>query len=188
MKLLTVDTDGYSLKIEPEIYTIGEFANLVESRKKNPSLLFKELGYIYFYADMASDFQFQTNEQDRHKELIKYLDLPSGWKKDRVLESALDAYKYLSQTPSSRLLESAYISTDKIKKQLESINLDERDKNGKPIWNVKQILDTVKAMPDLMDAIQKAEKTYIRNQEENSKLRGNKQKSVYDDIDFKSQI
>lgn len=184
MKLLQIADDNYTLEIEPEIFTIGEFAELVESRKKNPGLLHKELGYIYFFTDMGSDFQFQTSEIERHKDIIKYLDLPTGWKKDRVLEKAIEAYKYLSQTPTSRLLESAYISTEKIKKQLESIDLNERDKSGKPVWNVKQILDTVKAMPSLMDAIQEAEKKYIKLQETSTKLRANKNKSVYDDIDM----
>jgi len=179
---LIKSVDGFSIEIEPELYTIKQFAELVESRKKNTSLLIKELSYIFFYTDMSSDFQFQTNEIERHKDVKKYVDLPTIWKKDKLVEEAIEAYKYLSQTASSRLLQSVYIAVDKIKNQLETIDLNERDKAGKPIWNIKQIQDTIKAMPDLMMNIEKAEKQFIKSQEDSTKIRGNKQKSVYEDL------
>jgi hypothetical protein len=182
MRLIT-STDGYSIEIEPELYTIAEFANLIESRKKNKELILKELSYIYFYTDMASDFQFQSNELERHKDVKKYVGLPDTWKKDKLVEEAIEAYKYLSQTASSRLLQSVYIAVDKIKSQLETIDLNERDKVGKPIWNIKQIQDTIKAMPDLMMNIEKAEKQFIRSQEEvNNKKKSNK--GLYDGVDL----
>lgn len=182
MKLIK-SSDGFSIEIEPELYTLREFAELVESRKKNTTLLYKELAYIYFYTDMGSDFQFQSNELERHKDVKKYLDLPSTWKKDKLVEDAIEAYKYLSQTASSRLLQSVYIAVDKIKSQLETIDLNERDKAGKPIWNIKQIQDTIRAMPDLMMNIEKAEKQFIRSQEEvNNKKKANK--GLYDGVDL----
>lgn len=183
MKLIR-SNDGYTIEVEPELYKIKEFAELIESRKKNLDLLHKELCYIYFYTDMSSDFQFQSDKNERHKDLKKYLDLPSVWKRDKLVDEAIKAYEYLSQTASSRLLQSVYIAVDKIKNQLETIDLNERDKVNKPIWNIKQIQDTIKAMPDLMANIEKAEKQYIKSQEENTKVRGNKSKSTYDDIDM----
>lgn len=183
MRLIT-SKDGYTIEIEPELYTIKDFADLLESRKKNKELLYKELAYIYFFADMSSDFQFQTNETERHKDLKKYLNLPTDWKKDKLIEEAIETYRYLSQTPSSRLLQSVYIAVDKIKTQLETIDLNERDKSNKPVWNIKQIQDTIKAMPDLMMNIEKAEKQYIKSQEENNKIRGKKETSMYDNIDM----
>lgn len=182
MKLIS-SSDGYSIEIEPELYTIREFAELLESRKKDKSLLIKELSYIYFFTDMGSDFQFQSNEIERHKDVKKYLALPDTWKKDKLIQEAIEAYKYLSQTASSRLLQSVYIAVDKIKSQLETIDLNERDKAGKPIWNIKQIQDTIKAMPDLMMNIEKAEKQFIRSQEEvNNKKKTNK--GLYDGVDL----
>ena len=188
MKLIRVKEDNFTLEIEPELYTIKEFAELVENRKKNTSLLIKELSYIYFFADLNSDFQFQANELERHKDLIKYINLPPGWKKDKFIEDALETYKYLSQTASSRLLSSVYVSVDKIKQQLETIDLNERDKSGKPVWNIKQFQEIAQRLPLTMEAIQKAEKQFVKSQEENTKLRGTKTKSVYDDIDMNKSI
>lgn len=187
MKLLR-SPDGFSIEVDPEIYTIRQFADLVENRKKNTSLLLKELGYIYFFADLKSDFQFQTNEIERNRELINFLGLPDNWKKDKLLEEAIEAYKYLSQTPASGLLQSCYIMADKIKEQLTGIDLNERDKGGKPVWNIKQIQDTIKALPYVMESIEKAEKQYIKSQEENNTIRNNKQKSMYDGVDLNKHI
>lgn len=187
MKLIR-SKDGFSIEIEPELYSIADFAKLIESRKKNESLLIKELSYIYFFTDMTSDFQFQTNEHDRHKDLKKYLDLPADWDRDRLIDEAIETYKYLSQNPSSRLLQSVYIGVDKIKSQLESINLNERDKMGKPVWNIKQFQDTVKALPMVMESISQAEKQYIKSQVESTKIRGNKAKSMYDGVDLGKNI
>lgn len=181
MKLFQSE-DGMTVSIAPEAYTIKQFAELIESRKGDVTLIHKELAYVYFFADMSSDFQFQTNTKDRHYDLIKYLGLPSDWVKDKYVEEAIEAYEYLSQTASSRLLQSAYVVADKIKAQLESINLNERDKGGKPVWNIKQIQDVLKSLPSSMESIDQAEKKFIRSQVETGKLKGNRQKSMYDGI------
>lgn len=188
MKLIKCKEDNLTLEIEPELYSILEFAELVENRKKNNALLIKELAYIYFFADLGSDFQFQANEIERDKDLKKHLGLPLGWRRDKLVDEAIEAYRYLSQTTSSKLLQSAYIASDKIIKQLQSIDLDERDKNGKPIWNLKQFNDTTKAIAQTVSELDKAEKQFIKDQEENTKLRGTKNKSVYDDVDMGTNI
>ena len=188
MKLVRCKEDNLTLEIEPELYSIKEFAELVEDRKKNNALLIKELGYIYFFADLGSDFQFQASEIERHKDLKKHLGLPLSWNRDKLLDEAISAYRYLSQTTSSKLLQSAYLASDKIIKQLENIDLDERDKNGKPIWNLKQFNETTKAIAETVRELDKAEKQFIKSQEENTKLRGTKSKSVYDDVDMGTNV
>ena len=70
----------------------------------------------------------------------------------------------------------------KIKKQLENIDLDERKKtSGDPVWNLKQMVDTSKALPSLLESIRKAEAEYLKGQSENEKLRGDKVKTLYED-------
>lgn len=179
MKLLN-SPDGFIVEVNPELYMIKEFANLLENRK-DKKLLLKEIAYIYFFYDLSSDFQFELNEFSRHKDLIKYLDLPTDWTKDKLLNEAIDAFNYLSQSPASRLLQTAYIGADKLKSQLETMNLNERDKGGKPIWNIKQFNDTLKQIADTVESLDKAEKKFIKSQEDNSKLRGTKTKSMYED-------
>lgn len=180
MKLFELD-DTYTVNFEPEIFLIKDFKNLRDSRKKKIDLLYKELSFIYFYCDMSSDFQFQTSKVDREIEIKKFVDLPETWKPDKLINACIETYNYLSQTVSSRLLESIYTTVDKIKTQLEDLNLNERDKSNRPIWNVKQIVDSIKVMPDLLESIRKAEKEFIKGQQESDKLRGEKIKTLYED-------
>jgi hypothetical protein len=183
MKLLT-SKDGFNLEANEMLYSIREFAELLESRKNNKSLLLKELAYIYFYYDLSSDFQFEVNELMRNADVIKHVGLPDSWTKDKLLEEAIIAFNHLSQSASSRLLQSVYIGVDKIKNQLESIDLNERDKAGKPVWNIKQINDTIKGLPSLMESIEKTEKQFIKSQETSTTIRNSKVKTAFDGQDL----
>lgn len=181
MELIIVKEDGFTLDVNPLLYTIAEFANLIEFRSKDRKLLLKELAYIYFHTDLKSDFQFQVDANERKRDLIKYLDLDASWTVGPEVKKAIEAYKYLSQTVSSKLLATVYSIVDKIEAQLNSIDLDERDKSNKPIWNIKQIQEVAQRLPYVMESIDKAEKIYIRSQEDNTKIRGTKTKSLYED-------
>lgn len=179
MKLVELDSE-YQVIVNPELFLIDCFAALRDDRK-NPKLLLKELGYIYFFYNMKSEFQFQTNKAERAKDVKRRCKLDEKWKVDKLLLECIDVYLYLSQTVGGSILESAYLMADKIKDQMNLIDLNERDKSNKPIWNVKQMVDTSKSLPDLMESLNKAEMTYMKGQNENNKLRGDKLKTLYED-------
>lgn len=180
MKLFKCE-DGYRVDVSPELYLISEFDALLTNRENDKDTLLKELGYIYFMHDVESDFMSQTNNGMRHDEIVRYLNLPSGWKVDHLLQKAIEAYLYLSETLSSKLLTTARKSVDKLNIQLDKLDLDERDKSGKPIYNLKQFNDTVTQLPNTMEALDKAEKMYIKGVAEKGKLKGNKDKKIFED-------
>ena len=179
MKLIELDSE-YNPIINPELFLLDAFVKLRDSRK-DPKLLLQEIGFIYFFYNLKSDFQFQTNKRERLKDVKHYVKLPPGWEVDEILQECIDAYTYMSQTVAGKLLENAYLSVDKINDQLNLIDLNERDNNNKPIWNIKQFADTTKVIPELMDTLEKAEKAYIKGHEQNDKLRGSKLKTLYED-------
>lgn len=180
MKLVELDSEWNPI-INPELFLIECFEELRIDRQKDKDLLIKEIGYIYFFYNLKSDFQFQTNKKERHKDVKRYVGLPDDWEIDDLLGRCIDTYLYLSQSVSSKILQTAYMSVDKLKEQLEAIDLNERDSNNKPIWNIKHYSDTTKVIPDLLETIQKAEKAYLKGEQENEKLRGNKLKTLYED-------
>ena len=179
MKLIELDSE-YHVIINPELFLIDCFVELRDDRK-DPKLLLQEIGFIYFFYDLKSDFQFQTNKKERLKDVKKYVKMPPGWEVDDKLQECINTYNYLSQTVSGRLLSNAYLSVDKINDQLNLMDLNERDKMGKPIWNIKQFADTTKLIPQLMETLEQSELAYIKGQEKNDKLRGNKIKTLYED-------
>ncbi len=93
----------------------------------------------------------------------------------------MKVYDYLSTSVSSKLLESAYIAVDKLQQHVRSIDLNERTKSDSPVWNPKMISDIVKTIPDLVKSTKQAEAEFLKDQDANDKLRGDKVKSLYED-------
>lgn len=182
MRLIELDSE-YNIVLNPELFHLSVFEKLRDDRK-DPALLLKEIGYIYFFYNMGSDFQFQSDQKERHKDVKKRVGLPVKWSVDKLLKDCIDEYLYLSTTVSSKLLEGAYLIVNKTTQQLKDINLNERTKSGTPVWNLKQITDMTKNLPELFESVQKAEKAYIKHREENDQLRGDKIKTLYEDGNF----
>ena len=181
---LIKSTDGFNLDIEDELWFIWAFKCYLENRlkdKKNgKELILKELGYLYFYYNPESDFMSQTDDGARNLEVLQYVNLPINWKPDKLFEDCVKAYLG-PEDLTDKLLKTARFATDKLNNQLKKIDLDERDKSGKPIYNLKHFNETIKQLPDTMEALDKAEKMYIRNKAEKNNLKGGKEKSIYED-------
>lgn len=176
--------DGFNLDIADELWFIWEFKVFLEDRlkdKKNgKEQVLKELGYLYFYNNPESDFTSQTNDILRHDEVLIYVNLPQNWKPDALFNNITKAYMGVDSL-ADKLLKTARLATDKLNTQLGKIDLDERDKSGKPIYNLKQFNETIKQLPDTMEALNKAEKAYINNKAEKTNIRKGKEKSIYED-------
>ena len=180
MKLVEQLDGSYNVTFNPELFLLKDFRDLRDDRN-DIELVYKEIAFVYFYADLRSDFQFETNPEKRKEDIKRMLGLGKDWEMDTYVNNCIMAYMYLSQTVSGRLLESAYLAVDKFTEQIKEIDLNERDKGGKPIWNQKQIMDTVKAIPELLQTVKQAEMEYLKNQEKESRLRGDKVKTLYED-------
>lgn len=185
MPLTLIKTDdGFNLDIADELWFIWEFKVFLEDRlkdKKNgKEQVLKELGYLYFFYNPESDFASQTNDELRHDEVLLYMSLPSNWKPDNLFDNIVKVYNGVDSL-ADKLLKTARLATDKLNTQLGKIDLDERDKSGKPIYNLKQFNETIKQLPDTMEALNKAEKAYIANKAEKNNMKGQKTKSLYED-------
>src|SRR5690606_19311915 len=104
----------------------------------------------------------------------------SDWDIDNYLQKVIDMYMESQEKEDSyALLKTLYNMVEKIKVQLDNIDLNERDKNDKPIWNIKIINDTVKGMPELMESLKKAENEFIKAQKKGI---NSKTGSLYDGL------
>jgi hypothetical protein len=181
MKLFSCE-DGFNVIIEPEILLIRDFNFLYVDRKGNENLILKELAYIYFMHEASSDFQQQADEAERSLEVIKHTNLPAGWQPDNYITDCCNTFLERSETMSSGLLKDTYAMVQKIRTELKAIDLGEKDKMGKPVYNLKQIIETAKLVPSLMEALNKAEKEYVKGQAEVNLNKGSKTKSTYEDM------
>lgn len=179
MKLFELD-ESYNLIFHTELFLLKDFRDLRDDRN-DVGILFKELGYIYYFCDMKSDFQFEINPLKRKEDIKRYVGLDKSWEPDDFINTCMDVYDFLSQSVGTRLLETAFLTVDKFTAQIKRIDLNERDKNGKPIWNQKQIMDMAKNIPDLLELVEKAEAQFVKDQGKETKLKGNKVKTLYED-------
>lgn len=176
--------NGYDVIPDPKVFLIQEFESLLHARNKNMSILTKELGYIYFMYDQESDFIDQTNELLRHNDVLLYINLPSSYQVDKYMEDCIKAFKILSETSQSKMLNTCRKAVSKLEEFIDNLNLNERDlKTGKPVWDFKKYQDSVKSMPDTMASLQKVEELYVKRREEQSKMRGDKTAAVFEDLE-----
>lgn len=180
MRLLKYE--GYTLTIEPEALTIKSIKNLWNRDKsKNKERALSELGYIYFMVDPRSTYSYITDMDSREEKIILEEGLPKGWKPDKVVQDAMKSYKDSIITTSYLLLEDTKFAVDNLRKYLRSMDFTETDDKGKPKYPVNTLATAVNQVADLAEKLMKAERTVAQEIVENSKMRGQKEKSILED-------
>jgi hypothetical protein len=180
MKLLKYE--GFNISFEPEILTLKVFKKLYQRDKnKDKSKFIQELGFIYFYADPRSDYQYITDLEDRAKAIIEGQGLPSNWSIDKLLQEAIDYYKSFSPT-SALLLEDTRVAVDKLRIMLRNINLEDTDDKGRPLYTLNTIVATIKQVPALVKDLDDAERAIAKEIVQNDRVRGSAEKAMYEDL------
>lgn len=180
MKLLKYE--GYKLTFEPELLTLKVFKALHQRDKsKDKQKFLQELGFIYFYADPRSDYQYLTDEAQRIESIIEGEGLPADWVPDDLLISAINFYSNFKPT-SALLLEDTRYAVDKLRTLLRNIDLNQTDDKGKPIYTLNTITATIKQVPSLVRDLDEAERTIAREIVQNEKVRGSAEKGMYEDM------
>jgi hypothetical protein len=142
---LTINDNNTSLEINPMLLAIKEFDVLWKRDKtKNKEKVLKELTYIYGMCSTDDDNIWKdfTNMKDRSSIIITDIfGVDSTWEPDREILFAIEKYKSrFPQDPGELLLETLKDAMIKIKDHIQSINYDEKDTNGRPIYNPKDVI------------------------------------------------
>lgn len=173
--------EGHRVVISPEALLLKPFKRIWERDKsddKNKALL--ELGFIYFYCDPRSEYMIIVDEETRMDEIKKGEGLRDSWGPDKSLEEAMGLYKKLTVTASAGLLEDARLAIGKIREQLRALSFEEVEPAKMP-KALKDAADALTRVPDLMEALQKAEKALSSDILETTRMRGQGEKKVFED-------
>ena len=174
---------------EPDVLLIKEFQDLwTNDRNKTENdktgvkrtRAFRELSYIYLAIDWRSPYN-QYTPQERHEAALYDSDLTQEEFDDRTFRAACRKYQDLQN--SSRigtLLQSQYSIVDKMKIYFESLNFDERDEQGKPIFKMKDVIAEIANTSKVLEGIRTLEQLYKKEQEEEKQLRGDTEKGFFD--------
>lgn len=173
--------EGYQITIEPEALLLKPFKVIWDrDRSKNKNKALTELGYIYFFADPRSDYQYIIDESDRINAIKEGEGLPNDWKPDVKIKEAIEFYKQFKST-SALLLDTTRSLVDKLMKQMETLDLDERDEKGKPVFPLNLVTSTIDKVPALIMKLNDAEKIIASETRDDSKMRGQGEKSIFED-------
>lgn len=173
--------DNYKVTISEEALLLRPFKliwNRDRSASKDKALL--ELGFIYFACDPRSDYQFITEDKDRWNAIKEGEGLPEKWEPDKFVVEAMDFYNSFTPT-SAMLLEDARFAVDKLRKQLRSIDFDERDDKGKPVYSLNTVTATIKQILPLAKDLEEAQRALNVELAQTGKMRGQGEKTIFED-------
>lgn len=174
--------EGYKVTVSEEALMLEPFRNIWNRDKTKTKIkALNELSYVYFMCDPRSDYQYIVNTEDRHSAIIESEGLDKSWTPDELVIEAMDFYKSFKST-SALLLEDTRMAIDKVRDFLKSVNLQDTDDKGRPLYTINSITSTIKMIPQLIKDLNEAERVINSEMKEQSgKVRGQKAKALFED-------
>ena len=173
--------ESYEVIIEPDALLLKPFKVLwARDRSKSKDRAIRELGFVYFFTDPRSDYQYIIDEKSRIEAIKEGEGLGATWTPDSKVLDAVEFYKQFKPT-SALLLETTRELVDKLMKQMKSLDLNERDERGKPVFPLNTVTSTIEKVPELVIKLDAAEKTIASEIKHSSNMRGQGEKTVMED-------
>lgn len=173
------------LIVSEEAWGLSPFYKLWKRDKSKDKIRANaEVLYIWYFCDIKSDYLLM-DEEDRHTELKKdIVGLSPKWEADALVKDALEYYKKRSITVIQRLYLQSLKSASDIGDYLENTKalLEERDANGKPIYDIAKITTANDKIPRLMGNLKAAYKEVVKEQEDTAnKKKGSQSFNLFED-------
>ena len=128
----------------PQALALKPFKALwTRDKTKDKVKAIAELSFVYYFCDYRSDFSDIVDEATRFQQVVDLLDLGKAWKVDPKVRDCIELYGKLQNSIAIQTLNAAKVAVDKVNKFLLSVNLDDVDKSGRPIYRPKDIDDSV---------------------------------------------
>ena len=174
--------EGYKITISEEALLLKPFKAIWKRDKSlNKERALSELGFIYFFCDIRSDYQYIVDGEARMASIKEGEGMPEDWAPDSVVLEAMQFYSTFKST-SALLLEDTRYAVDKLRKLLREIDLTQTDDKGKPIYTLNTITATIKQVPSLVKDLDEAERSIAKEIAQSDKVRGAQSKSIYEDL------
>lgn len=174
--------EGYRITISEEALLLKPFKTIWKRDKTaNKEKALMELGFIYFFCDARSDYQYIVDEDARKESIKEGEGLPKNWEPDAQILEAMEFYNTFKPT-SALLLEDTRFAVDKLRKLLREIDLNQTDDKGKPIYTLNTVTATIKQVPSLVRDLDEAERSIAKEIAQSDKARGAQTKSIYEDL------
>lgn len=182
MKLFEFDKNSYEVRFSEEAILLTPFKKIIARDKtKSKDLAVKELSFVWFYAELISPYQGIIDLKEREAEIIRDIELPKGWKQDKIIEEAVSFYKDRSRTIVSSLYDSALIAASAINDVFSNAKALIEESKDK-IEATEKVIRALEKVPKVMANLKDAEKELIRQVEDKEgKKVGSKEFNIFED-------
>lgn len=168
--------EGYKIVISEEAFALKPFRQIwMRDRSINKDKATMELGFIYFFCDPRSDYQYLTDEDERKEAIKEGEGLPPKWEPDKIVQEAMTFYNSFKPT-SALLLDDTRLMVDKYRKRLR-----EQEFDGLEVKELKELGALIKQIPSLVKDLDEAEKALTSEMRNAGKMRGQREKTIFED-------
>lgn len=168
--------EGYKIVISEEAFALKPFRQIWQRDKtNNKDKAIMELGFIYFFCDPRSDYQYLVDDTERKEAIKEGEGLPPKWEPDKVVQEAMTFYTSFKPI-SALLLEDTRFMIDKYRKRLRAQEFDEL-----AIKDLKEAGALIKQIPFMVKDLDEAEKALNTELKNSGKMRGQGEKTIFED-------
>lgn len=168
--------EGYKIVISEEAFALKPFRQIWQRDKTiNKDKALMELGFIYFFCDPRSEYQFLVDEKERMEAIKEGEGLPPKWEPDKLLIEAMDFYKSFKPI-SALLLEDTRFMVNKFRLKLRELDFDNLE-----VREFKEITAIVKQITPLIKDLDEAEKALNSEMRNVGRMRGQGEKTIFED-------
>lgn len=180
--LLEFDKVNYKVRPTEEALLLKPFSDIWKRDKtKDKVQALKEIGFVWFYCNIKSPHLIME-EPNKTLEIIKDVELPKTFKKDKVINAAID-YCNDHKTVLENLYEGALIGASEV----DTVCRDRatiRDATD-PLVAAEKVTRIIEKMPRMMENLKKAEKEVLKERDEKSgKTKGSQTFNTFEDMNF----
>ena len=180
MKLF--DLKGGSVIVTPEALLIPEFKVLWKrDEDKDKEQAIRDMSYLYFISDYKSPYVISSDEFTLAPMVAKDFMKDENYEPDEALKTAIEKYKELQLTPSMKLLIASIKTINNLVAYLESVDLQERDRVGKPIYKPTDITNSLARIGGIVESLNKVKEQVERETIKSGTLRGQRRKGNRED-------
>jgi hypothetical protein len=172
------DYRNWKLEVKPEAFTIKAFKVLMDRDKsKDKNIGLKELAFVYHMADTLSPFSSYLDEESKSRDIKTKVGLSDKWNADEKIKEAIEVYKELDETITSRYLDSVKIALSKIDKFFRDYSVDDDTETS----DIKRIDDMIRSSIGTVKSLRELEKLVLQDKEVEGNLKGNRKKPLFTD-------
>ena len=163
----------------PEALLVPEFKEIWGNKDKEEAL--KELAYVYFMADYKSPYAAALSPELLARTVAQDFMKDQDYNPPPYIQVAINKYKKLQYTPSMHLLTASVSTVHNLTAYLKSVDLQERDKTGKPIYKPNDVVSALSKIGNIVESLTKVRSQVERETTQSATLRGQRMKGNRED-------